>query len=42
LEQIIGLTDMPSLPVWLTAAPVLRQSPRLRRVWDALATAFTA
>jgi DNA-binding transcriptional LysR family regulator len=42
LEQIIGLTDLPSLPVWLTAAPMLRQSPRLRRVWDALATAFTA
>ena len=42
LERIDLILDLPSLPVWLTAAPRLRQSPRLRRVWDALATAFTA
>lgn len=42
LERIDLIPDLPSLPVWLTAAPRLRQSPRLRRVWDALATAFTA
>ena len=42
LERIDGLADLPSLPVWLTAAHTLRQSPRLRRVWDALADAFTA
>jgi DNA-binding transcriptional LysR family regulator len=42
LERIDLIPDLPSLPVWLTAAPRLRQSPRLRRVWDALATAFPA
>lgn len=42
LERIDGLVNLPSLPVWLTAAPTLRQSPRLRRVWDALAAAFQA
>ncbi len=42
LERIDVVADLPSLPVWLTAAPRLRQSPRLRRVWDALADAFTA
>jgi DNA-binding transcriptional LysR family regulator len=42
LERIDGLVSLPSLPVWLTAAPTLRQSPRLRRVWDALAAAFQA
>lgn len=42
LERIEVIPDLPSLPVWLTAAPNLRQSPRLRRVWDALAAAFAA
>ena len=42
LERIDVIPDLPSLPVWLTAAPGLRQSPRLRRVWDVLATAFPA
>nr|WP_128514486.1 LysR family transcriptional regulator [Tabrizicola thermarum] len=42
LERIDLVADLPSLPVWLTAAPRLRQSPRLRRVWDALAEAFAA
>lgn len=42
LERIDIVPDLPSLPVWLTAAPRLRQSPRLRLVWDALADAFTA
>ncbi|MFN3577366.1 MAG: LysR family transcriptional regulator [Tabrizicola sp.] len=42
LERIDIIPDLPSLPVWLTAAPQLRQSPRLRRVWDALAGAFAA
>ncbi len=42
LERIDVIPDLPSLPVWLTAAPRLRQSPRLRRVWDILATAFPA
>ena len=42
LERVDVVPDLPSLPVWLTAAPRLRQSPRLRRVWDALADGFTA
>lgn len=42
LERINLIPDLPSLPVWLTAAPRLRQSPRLRRVWDILAAAFPA
>lgn len=42
LERIDDLITLPTLPVWLTAAPTLRQSPRLRRVWDALAAAFQA
>lgn len=42
LERLDLVADLPSLPVWLTAAPRLRQSPRLRRVWDALAEAFAA
>jgi DNA-binding transcriptional LysR family regulator len=42
LERIDLVPDLPSLPVWLTAAPRLRQSPRLRRVWDALAEGFPA
>ncbi|OYW56616.1 MAG: LysR family transcriptional regulator [Rhodobacterales bacterium 12-65-15] len=42
LERIDGLVTLPVLPVWLVAAPALRQSPRLRRVWEVLAAAFTA
>ncbi|MBN8630897.1 MAG: LysR family transcriptional regulator [Rhodobacterales bacterium] len=42
LERIDLIPGLPSLPVWLAAAPHLRQSPRLRRVWDALANAFPA
>jgi DNA-binding transcriptional LysR family regulator len=42
LERIDLIPALPSLPVWLTAAPHLRQSPRLRRVWDALAASFPA
>jgi len=42
LERIKLIPDLPSLPVWLTAAPRLRQSPRLRRVWDVVAGAFPA
>ena len=32
----LGLT-LPRLPVWLTAHQAMRQTPRIRRVWDALA-----
>jgi DNA-binding transcriptional LysR family regulator len=36
VELDLGLT-LPVLPVWLTAHPSLHQTPRIRRVWDALA-----
>jgi DNA-binding transcriptional LysR family regulator len=35
-ELRIGL-DLPLLPVWLTAHEAMRQTPRVRRVWDLLA-----
>jgi DNA-binding transcriptional LysR family regulator len=37
VARLDGLIDLPALPLWLAAAPELRQSPRLRRVWDFLA-----
>lgn len=36
---LVGL-DLPSLPVWLTAPEVLRGNPRIRRVFDLLATSL--
>ena len=33
----LGL-DVPPLPVWLAAPQAMRGTPRIRRVWDALAT----
>ena len=28
---------LPTLPIWLTAHEAMRQTPRIRRVWDVLA-----
>ena len=28
---------LPTLPIWLTAHEAMRQTPRIRRVWDLLA-----
>ena len=42
VERLDGLIDLPDLPVWLTAAEALRQSPRIRLVFDHLAAAFAA
>jgi DNA-binding transcriptional LysR family regulator len=42
VERIAPFITLPSLPVWLTAAEALRQSPRIRTVYDHLATAFAA
>ena len=39
LKRIDGLV---ALPVWLVAAPALRRSPCLRRVWNRIAGAFPA
>lgn len=33
---------IPPLPVWLTAHEAMRQTPRIRRVWDALDTGLSA
>lgn len=33
--------DLPLLPVWLTAHQAMRQTPRIRRVWDMLADGLT-
>ena len=33
---------LPALPIWLTAAEALRQTPRIRRVFDYLARSFRA
>ncbi len=35
-EIKIGI-DMPTLPIWLTAHGAMRQTPRIRRVWELLA-----
>ncbi len=37
LQAIDGIIDLPVLPVWLAAAPGPRRTPRVARVWDALA-----
>lgn len=40
LERIADFVAMPTLPVWLTAVPSLRATPRIRRVYDHLAAAL--
>jgi DNA-binding transcriptional LysR family regulator len=37
MVQVVHDLPLPRLPLWLTAAEALRHTPRLRRVWDALA-----
>lgn len=37
VTRILPDAPVPSLPVWLTAHETLRQTPRVARVWDALA-----
>lgn len=36
VQQIDLGFDLPTLPMWLTAHEAMRQTPRIRRVWDAL------
>ena len=39
-ERVVEIplgVDMPTLPVWLTASPAARRTPRIRAVWDVLA-----
>jgi DNA-binding transcriptional LysR family regulator len=42
VTQIAPFITLPTLPVWLTAPEALRQTPRIRRVFDHLADAFAA
>lgn len=39
--RILPDAPVPSLPVWLTAHESLRHTPRVARVWDALATGLS-
>ena len=41
VERIAPFVALPSLPVWLTAPEALRQTPRIRRVFDYLVEAFS-
>lgn len=41
VERIATFVALPSLPVWLTAPEALRQTPRIRRVFDYLVEAFS-
>ena len=40
LERIADFVKVPALPVWLTAVPGLRATPRIARVFDHLAAAL--
>ena len=42
VEQILPDLPIPPLPVWLTAHQAMRNSPRIRLVWDALQTGLRA
>ena len=41
VERVAPFVALPALPVWLTAAEALRQTPRIRRVFDYLVEAFS-
>ena len=40
--RVAPFIPLPALPVWLTAAEALRQTPRIRRVFDHLSHSFRA
>ncbi len=40
--RVAPFIPLPALPVWLTAAEALRQTPRIRRVFDHLSHSFKA
>jgi DNA-binding transcriptional LysR family regulator len=40
VERVAPFVVLPALPVWLTAPEALRQTPRIRRVFDYLVEAF--
>ncbi|MAM63360.1 LysR family transcriptional regulator [Maritimibacter sp. UBA3975] len=37
VERLLPDMELPALPVWLTAHEAMRRTPRIARVWDALA-----
>lgn len=37
VERVLPDMDLPRLPLWLAAHEAVRHTPRIRRVWDALA-----
>lgn len=37
VEELMEDVQIPPLPIWLTAHEAMRQTPRIRRVWDLLA-----
>ena len=42
VERVAPFVVLPALPVWLTAPEALRQTPRIRRVFDHLVQGFQA
>ena len=42
VTRVAPFVPMPALPIWLTAPSALRQTPRIRRVFDFLATEIRA
>ena len=40
--RVARFITLPALPIWLTAAEALRQTPRIRRVFDHLSSSFKA
>ncbi len=42
VERLMPDMPLPRLPVWLTAHEGVRRAPRVARVWEALAAAFSA
>lgn len=42
VARVAPFVQLPALPFWLTATQALRQTPRIRRVFDALAEGFKA
>ena len=42
LQRVMSDLAIPDLPIWLTAHAALKTSPRIRRVWDMLATGLAA
>jgi DNA-binding transcriptional LysR family regulator len=42
VERVLPDLPLPGLPLWLAAHEAIRQTPRIRRVWDLLAEGLTA